>query len=209
MRSRLRLWLAGVVLAHLIAAGALAGLNAVGWFDSNGGAQTPDGAGTADFAVPLPSGWVENLRWGQRLVEQVDPSLVDALVYFAGLADGAGGYDPTLSVLREVLPSGASLAEVADAKVEAFRAEAPRSEVTRTDAGIDGMPAIRIVVTDPPDLASGQSFVTAQLLVVRGDEVWALQCERKASGSSQRLEDAWEACGEAIGGFRFPQGHGP
>ncbi len=206
MRPRLRLWLAGAVLAHLIGGGVLAGLTAVGWFDSNGGAQTPDGAGTADFAVPLPSGWVENLRWGQRLAEQVDPSLVDALVYYAGFADGAGGYDPTLAVLREPLPSGAGLAEVAEAKVEAFRAEAPRSEVTRSDAGIDGMPAVRIVVTDPPDLASGQSFVTAQLLVVRGDEVWALQCERKASGSSQRLSDAWEACGAAIDGFRFSPG---
>ena len=198
------MWLAGAVLANLIAAGVLAALNAVGWFDSDGGARTPGAAGAADFTVELPVGWVENLRWGQRLAEQVDPSLVDALVYYAGLADGAGGYDPTLAVLRVPLPSGEGLAEFAEAKVEAFRAEAPRSSVTRSDAGIDGLPAVSIVVTDPPERASGEGFVTAQLLVLRGEEVWVLQCERKTSGSSQRLADAWEACGAAIDGFRFP-----
>ena len=206
-RSRLRVWLAGVVLANLIGAGVLAGLNAVGWLDADGGAVPNRGA--ADFVVELPEGWVENLRWGQRLVEQVDPDLVDALVYFAGLADEAGGYDPTLSVLREPLPSDAGLADVVEAKVEALRTEAPRSHVARSDEHIDGLPAVRVVVTDPPDLVSGGSFVTAQLLVVRGDEVWALQCERRTSGSGQHKEDAWEACAQAVERFRFPEGQSP
>ena len=205
-RSRRRVWLVGLLVAHLVALGVLAGLNAVGWLDSNGGAQTTDGASAVEFAVPLPPGWVENLRWGQRLVEQVDPDLVAALVYFAGFAGGGSGYDPTLAVLREPLPSDAGLAEVAEAKFESFRAAAQRSDVTRSEASVDGMPAVRIVVTDPPALASGQSYETAQLLVVRGDEVWALQCERQTSGSSQRHAEAWEACGEAVEGFRFGPG---
>ena len=209
MRSRLRVWLAVAVIAQLIAAGVLAGLSAIGWLDSDGGATTPDPDGAPGFAVDLPAGWVENLRWGQRLVEQVDPGLVDALVYFAGLPDGAGGYDPTLSVLREPVPSGVGLAEVVEAKLESLRADAPRADVTESDDRIDGLPAVRVVVTDPPALGFGLSFVTAQLLVVRGDEVWALQCERKTSGSGQRHADAWEACEAAVEGFRFAQGHSP
>ena len=204
-RSRLRVWLAATVLAHLIAAGAWAGLNAVGWLDSDGGTRTParTGGSAADFAVDLPVGWVENLRWGQRLAEQVDPDLVEALVYYAGLPDGAGGYDPTLSVLREPVPSGTGLAEVAEAKLESFRAQAPRADVNRSDDDIDGLPAVRLVVTDPPGLA-GQSYVTDQRLVLRGDEVWALQCEQKTPAPSERHADAWEACGAAVAGFRFP-----
>ena len=194
------MWLAGAVLLNLIAAGVIAGLYAVGWLDSDRGVPTLD---PADFAVDLPPGWVENLRWGQRLVEQVDPGLVEALVYYAGLPSSAGGYDPTLSVLREPVPSGAGLAEVAEAKLESLRAGAPRSVVTRSDERIDGLPAVGIVVTDPPDLASGLSFVTAQVLVVDGDAVWALQCERKIPGSDDRPADAWEACGAAVETFRF------
>ena len=208
-RSRRRVWLIGLLVAHLVAAGVLAGLNAVGWLDLSGGAQSKDGASAVDFAVALPPGWVENLRWGQRLVEQVDPDLVDALVYFAGFAGGGSGYDPTLAVLREPLPPDAGLAEVAEAKFESFRAGAPRADVTRSDARVDGMPAVRIVVTDPPALVSGQRYETAQLLVVRGEEVWALQCEHKTPGPSRRHAEAWEACGEAMEGFRFGQGHSP
>ena len=162
-----------------------------------------------DFAIELPAGWVENLRWGQRLVEQVDPGLVGALIYFAGLPDGAGGYDPTLAVLREPVPPDAGLAEVVEAKLAEFRAQAPLADVTRSDEAIDGLPAVRVVVTDPADLASGRSFVTVQLLVVRGAEAWALQCERQAPRPDERPAGAWEACLAAVEGFRFPQGHSP
>ena len=202
-RSRLRLWLAGAVLAQLIAAGVLAGVSALGWLDSDRSAKSPNETGAAEFAIELPAGWVENLRWGQRLVEQVDPGLVEALVYFAGLPD-AGSYDPTLSILREPLPPDAGLAEVAEAKLEEFRAQAPRANVTSSDDEVDGLPAVRVVVTDPPALASGRSFVTVQLLVVRADEAWALQCEQQTPGSEERPTGAWEACLAAVEGFRFP-----
>lgn len=199
-RSRLRVWLAAALLAQLVAAGVLAGVSALGWFGDD--VPTPDPERAAEFAIDLPPGWVENLRWGQRLVEQVDPGLVDALVYFAGLPDGAGSYDPTLSVLREPLPPDAGLAEVAEAKLESFRAGAPRADVKRSDRVVDGLPAVRVVVTDPPDLF-GRSFVTVQLLVVRGEEAWALQCEQQTPAAHS---DAWDACGAAIEGFRFPSG---
>ena len=204
-RSRLRVWLAVAVLAQLIAAGVLAGLSAVGWFDPDDDAPAPGASGVGAFAVDLPAGWIENLRWGQRLVEQVDPGLVGALVYYAGLPDGAGGYDPTLSVLREPLPSGTGLAEVAEAKLETLRAEAPRADVTQSQGSIDGLPTVRVVVTDPPDLF-GRSFVTAQTLLIHGDEAWALQCEQRTPAPSQRHAEAWEACGAAIEGFRFLSG---
>lgn len=206
-RSRFRLWLAGAVVVQLIAAGVLAGLSAVGWFEDD--APAPDPERVAGFAIETPAGWVENLRWGRRLVEQVDPGLVEALVYFAGVPDGAGGYDPTLSVLREPVPDDAGLADVAGAKLEEFRAQAPRADVTRSDEEVDGLPAVRVVVTDPPDFASERSFVTVQLLVVSGDEAWALQCERRTPGSEERPAGAWEACLAAVEGFRFPQGRSP
>ena len=202
-RSRLRVWLAVAVLAQLVAAGALAGVSAVGWFDD--AAPTPDPERTSEFAIDLPASWVENLRWGQRLVEQVDPGLVEALVYFAGLPNGAGGYDPTLSVLREPVPDDVGLAEVAEAKLEEFRAQAPRADVTRSEEDVDGLPAVRVVVTDPPALVSGRSFVTVQLLVVRADEAWALQCEQQTPGSAERPTGAWTACLAAVEGFRLPR----
>ena len=163
-RSRLRLWLVVAVLAQLVAAGVLAGVSAVGWFDD--AAPTPDPERTSDFEIDLPAGWVENLRWGQRLVEQVDPALIEALVYFAGLPGGAGSYDPTLSILREPLPSGAGLAEVANTSALFLAGRADDVSGASVFAGIEGT---RPVLVEIQSLTAPSALGTPRRAVVGWD----------------------------------------
>ena len=203
--------LIGVIVTWLIIAGLVAGFtDALDWLGLSRGATPnagrlavdPTGEGTTDFEVVPPSGWVVDLRWGQRLAEQVDPSVVVGLVYFAGLPYAGGVYDPTMMVLRQPLPAGDDLEAIVEGQIAALEADAPLSDIVSSLERIDGLPAVLLLVTDPPDADFPGGFVTAQYHVARGEEVWVLQCAG-VSQESSGLGDAWEACGDALERFRF------
>ena len=135
-------------------------------------------------------------------MEQVDPSVVVGLVYFAGLPHPAGAYDPTMMVPRLPLPAGEDLEAAVEGQIVALEVDAPLSDIVSSRERIDGLPAVLLVITDPPDAEFPGGFVTSQYHVARGEEVWVLQCAG-ASLETSGLRDAWEACGDALEGFRF------